>query len=187
MSEDTGSAYGAGVTGYGRRCGEMGRVLKYPEHVAAIKKYIQEHQAFPKPNEANEYFQSLGLEPLSRLEYDRSVRNTIINRKGFAEANPWFKPEPRKKKKQSGEQQEETGKSYPTINEKREAVGLEPYKKDRQEAQLEQERTQEPDTITMRVGNITRGKLATAYDLVFKTAQLHDYERFDMLIKIIKR
>ena len=167
---------------------------KWEWHTQSIQDYILAHRAFPEHGEANKIFAQHGLTTVKKVTY-YSIRARMVNEKGFKEANTdWYrqkgkentsKPEPTQPPEQNeipSLPEPPQGKSYPTIAEKRAALDLKPYQKE--------ERTEpqgDPDSITVKLGNINRGNLNKMYDNLFKTAQAHEFERFDIIVKLTKR
>ncbi len=144
---------------------------QWDDHINIVREFAEKNERFPTTQEAAELFSNNNLPTLDSSQRYQTIKHMIIRRRGWLVDNPWYTG----KNDTRGPQE----KIYPTINEKREAAGLEKHKNPEPET--------EPDTITMRLNGIRRGNLSKMYDRLFKTAQANEFERFDVIVKLVRR
>lgn len=95
----------------------------WTDHINLIRQYAEQNHRFPTYAEVKLLLR--GLKPITREKY-YILRQQIVRSPRFREQNPWYNPDPRKKRGPR-----DAPVYFPTINEKRLAAGLEPWKKER--------------------------------------------------------
>ena len=172
----------------------MPKISEWTEYINALEAYAKKHKEFPTMAEANVVFHLKGLETVDKKRY-YTIRQTIINRSNFLKDNPWYKPARGKLddlRLQAGDPPVIKEYHYPTLEEKRQAIGLDPVPPKRKAEDEPKKDTPEhltvgPDKIVMHKKCVSQEGLFKALDIVLANSQLWGFELCDIGIKLVRR